>query len=97
MPTTNETRHIEWHKTCMCKCRLDESVSSIVNEVIRAISSLLIFLRKRVQLTKTIHKQKPTNKTKLSKQKPTNATIFRAHQKLLKGRKSLVFKLKVFS
>ena len=23
---TNETRHIESHKTCRCKCRLDESV-----------------------------------------------------------------------
>ena len=23
---TNETRHIEWHETCNCKCRLDESV-----------------------------------------------------------------------
>ena len=22
----NETRHIEWHKTCKCKCRLDSSV-----------------------------------------------------------------------
>ena len=23
---TNEIRHIEWHKTCKCKCRLDASV-----------------------------------------------------------------------
>ena len=23
---TNETRHVEWHKTCKCKCRLDPSV-----------------------------------------------------------------------
>ena len=23
---TNETRHVEWHKTCKCKCRLDASV-----------------------------------------------------------------------
>ena len=23
---TNETRHIEWHETCECKCRLDASV-----------------------------------------------------------------------
>ena len=23
---TNETRYIEWHKTCKCKCRLDPSV-----------------------------------------------------------------------
>ena len=26
MPRTNETRHIEWHETCKCKCRLDASV-----------------------------------------------------------------------
>ena len=26
MSKTNETRHIEWHKTCKCKCRLDASV-----------------------------------------------------------------------
>ena len=25
MSRTNETRHIEWHKTCNCKCRLDAS------------------------------------------------------------------------
>ena len=23
---TNETRHVEWHETCKCKCRLDASV-----------------------------------------------------------------------
>ena len=23
---TNETTHIEWHKTCKCKCRIDASV-----------------------------------------------------------------------
>ena len=23
---TNETRHIKWHVTCKCKCRLDASV-----------------------------------------------------------------------
>ena len=23
MSRTNETRHIEWHETCKCKCRLD--------------------------------------------------------------------------
>ena len=23
---TYETRHIEWHKTCKCNCRLDTSV-----------------------------------------------------------------------
>ena len=26
MLRTNEARHIEWHKTCKCKCRLDASV-----------------------------------------------------------------------
>ena len=26
MSRTNKTRHIEWHKTCKCKCRLDGSV-----------------------------------------------------------------------
>ena len=26
MSRTNKTRHIEWYKTCKCKCRLDASV-----------------------------------------------------------------------
>ena len=26
MPRTNETRHMKWHKTCKCKCRLDTGV-----------------------------------------------------------------------
>ena len=26
MSSTNGKRHIEWHKTCKCKCRLDASV-----------------------------------------------------------------------
>ena len=26
MSRTNETRHIRWHETCKCKCRLDASV-----------------------------------------------------------------------
>ena len=26
MSRTNETRHIEWNKTCKCKCRLNSSV-----------------------------------------------------------------------
>ena len=25
MPRTNEARHIEWHQTCKCNCRLDAS------------------------------------------------------------------------
>ena len=28
MSRTNETRHISWHKTCSCKCRLEASVSN---------------------------------------------------------------------
>ena len=28
MSRTNETRHIEWHETYKCKCRLDASVSN---------------------------------------------------------------------
>ena len=26
MPRTNETRYIEWHETCKCKCTLDGSI-----------------------------------------------------------------------
>ena len=26
MSRTNETRHIKWHETCKCKCRLDATV-----------------------------------------------------------------------
>ena len=26
MSITNETRHIKWHKTCKCRCRLDASI-----------------------------------------------------------------------
>ena len=26
MSRANETRHMEWHKTCKCKCRLEVSV-----------------------------------------------------------------------
>ena len=26
MSKTNEARHIKWHETCKCKCRLDTSV-----------------------------------------------------------------------
>ena len=26
MPFSNQPRHIEWHKTCKCKCGLDSSV-----------------------------------------------------------------------
>ena len=26
MSRINETRHIKWHETCKCKCRLDASI-----------------------------------------------------------------------
>ena len=26
MSRTNETKHIKWHETCKCKCRLDASI-----------------------------------------------------------------------
>ena len=26
MSRTNKTRHVSWHETCKCKCRLDASV-----------------------------------------------------------------------
>ena len=28
MSRTNETKHIKWHETCKCKCRLDASICS---------------------------------------------------------------------
>ena len=31
MSRTNETRHIEWHKTCKCKCRLNACRLSVCN------------------------------------------------------------------
>ena len=31
MSRTNETRHIKWHETCKCKCRLDASIYNINN------------------------------------------------------------------
>ena len=30
---TNETRHIEWPKTCNCKWKLDEGICKIINNV----------------------------------------------------------------
>ena len=32
---TNETRHIKWHETCKCKCRLNKSVQTLNNIEIR--------------------------------------------------------------
>ena len=43
------------------------------------------FLRKKIDFTKTRHRPKPTNKTKLSEQKITNVTIFDTQQKLVRG------------
>ena len=34
MSRINETRHISWHETCICKCRLAASVLMINNLVI---------------------------------------------------------------
>lgn len=50
--------------------------SSIVNEAIRAISSLFIFFLREHFATQKTHKKKPTNKTKISEKKTTKATIF---------------------
>ena len=45
------------------------------------ISSLFIlFLQKNIECTKTLHKQKSTNKTETSEQKTTKATIFSEHK-----------------
>ena len=30
---TNEARHIKWHETCKCKCRLNKSVCNTKNNV----------------------------------------------------------------
>ena len=45
------------------------------------ISSLFIlFLRKNIECTKTLHKQKSTKETETSEQKTTKATIFSEHK-----------------
>ena len=31
MSRTNEAKHIKWHKTCKCQCRLDASVGIKIN------------------------------------------------------------------
>ena len=33
MSKTNETREIEWHKTCKCKFRLDASVVKVLMKI----------------------------------------------------------------
>ena len=65
---------------------IDVDASSIVNENIRTI---LIFLQKNFERTKTQIKQKSTNKTKTSKKKTIKATIFHA-EKLLRGEKLFI-------
>ena len=72
-------------------------VRSIVNEVIRTISSLFIlFLWNDFAHTKTCHKQKPTNKTKLNKQKVTKANIFYAHKNFYEEENRLFSILMIF-
>ena len=71
------------------------SLNSIVNQVIKTISSLFIFLTKKIKRTKTQIKPKSTYKIKISKQKTTKATVFRA-QKLLGGRNCLFCVLVLF-
>ena len=45
MSRTNETRHIEWHKTCKCKCRLDASVcNNKQNKVLHNSCTIYIVL-----------------------------------------------------
>ena len=45
---TNETRHIEWHKTFKCKCRLDASVVIINKDGIKTNADVNV----KNQLTK---------------------------------------------
>ena len=32
----NETRHIEWHEICKCKCRLDANIRIMINAGVNA-------------------------------------------------------------
>ena len=34
MSRSNETRHIKWHETCKCKCRLDASVCDATDKLV---------------------------------------------------------------
>ena len=38
MSRANETRHIKWHKTCKCKCRLEASVCNNNDELLKNIN-----------------------------------------------------------
>ena len=75
---------------------IEVHVSSIVNEVIKVISSLL-FCTKIFKCPTTCHKQRPTNKTKTSEQKTTKATIFRVHKNFQGGRNCLFCALVLFA
>ena len=35
MSRTNETRHIKWHETCKCQCRLDAIVCNKIKDGMR--------------------------------------------------------------
>ena len=59
--------------------------SSIVNEAIRAISSLFIFFLREHFATQKTHKKKPTNKTKISEKKNNKSNNFRAQKLYLRG------------
>ena len=42
MSRTNETRHIKWHETCKCKCRLEiNNVGIMINADVNAKNLLL--------------------------------------------------------
>ena len=75
------------------------SIPSYIILLSTILSQFIFFLRKNFERTKTRHKQKRTNKTKLSKHKTIKATILR----LLRRRKSFIlhfgafFTLKIFS
>ena len=56
------------------------SIPSYIILLSTILSQFIFFLRKNFERTKTRHKQKRTNKTKLSEQKTTKATIFCVHK-----------------
>ena len=71
--------------------------SSIVNEAIRAISSLFIFFLREHFATQKTHKKKPTNKTKISEKKNNKSNNFRAQKLYMRGQivyLALFFRLK---
>ena len=56
------------------------SIPSYIILLSTILSQFIFFLRKNFERTKTRHKQKRTNKAKLSEQKTTKATIFCVHK-----------------